>query len=470
MRPRRLVAAGLTNLLTAGPGPADQILDSGAILMARQVPRRNKLQLILLIVFCILFVIATALAILGLVNYDKATQAYDDLVERKNQLDKENADLRDQSNTLIFKITGKTGTIDKALKDTEIAFEATDEQGGLVPELLLLAGRYKSNVELVNKLNLQIADLQNQLDLQKKAQAELATEKQKDTQAFQDKEAQLNTNLLDEQKKVDKVFDEAKVNVSKTRKELTSTINAQTKQIERLTEDNQIKADEIAKIKDQLERLKKTSMDSGLAIQSDGQIVKIVRDANVCYINKGSEDRVQRGMTFSVYPPSAAGQSGVKEKGSLRVTSTNNTFSECTIVNEEADTPISENDIISSVAYHNTRPQIFVVAGDFDLHNTGRATEADATEVKNAIRRSGGQVAPELTIQTDYVVLGVPPNKPTPPAEDALPANQATYQQQLKRYTEYLALQEKAQTMGIPVLNTNRFIEMTGYKPDRIAE
>lgn len=436
--------------------------------MARQVPRRNKLQLILLIVFCILFVIATALAILGLVNYDKATQANEGLMESMKELEKKNSDLEDNADYLIVLITGKTGTVENAKKSAEMAYQVTEESSGLASELLLLAGKYKSNSSLVNKLKDDIEDLQQELGLQKQEQTRLVLEKQKDAQTFAAKEAELNANLLEEQKKRDEVYTQANENVRTTRKNLTRTIRSRNKQIERLGEDKQEKTEEIAKLKRKIDKLAPPVRPINL--QADGWIAKIARDANVCYINKGTDEKIQRGMTFSVYSSSAVGLSDVKNKGTIRVTDPRNTFSACVIVTEEADDPIMKGDIISSLAYHDTRAQIFVVAGDFDLHNSGRATSADATEVKNAIRRSGGKVAPELTIQADYVVLGEKPHKPTPPADEALPANKKIYQQQLKQFNDYLDLKKKAVNMGIPVLNTNRFIELTGYKPDQIAK
>lgn len=435
--------------------------------MARQVPRRNKLQLILLIVFCILFVISTALAILGLVNYDKATQENDDLREGMSDLRKENLNLEGDARDMVMLITGKTGTVESAKKAAEIAYQATEEAGGLAPELELLAGNYKSNNKLVNEFKLMIANLQRKLGLQEEEKTKLALEKQQDRKDFEVKQAELNTNLLNEQKKRDEVYGKANKNVRNMQKKLTRTINIQTKRIERLTDENQEKTDEIAKLKKHIERFEPVR--GPIALQADGRIVRIARDANICYINKGTDEKVHRGMTFSIYPSSAVGQSDVEKKGTIRVTEPSKTFSECVIVTEEIDNPILEDDIISSLAYHDTRPQVFVVAGDFDLHNIGQATAADATEVKNAIRRSGGKVATELTIQVDYVVLGVTPRKPTAPAEDAPPTNQKIYQQQLERYNDYLALKRKADNMGVPVLNTNRFIELTGYKPDQIA-
>lgn len=439
--------------------------------MARQVPRRNKLQLILLIVFCVLFVIATALAILGLVNYDKASQENQALAERLSEIEKENSNLEGDARDMVMLITGKAGTVHSAKKQAEIAYQATEEAGGLAVELIALAGKYKDKNKLVNDLNIRIADLQQKLDLQKKQQETLVVARQADEKKFKVKEAQLNANLIEEQKKRDEVFTQARKNVITTRRSLGKTVRLQTKQIEKLTEDHQIKSDEIARIKDQLAKTTETRTGAGeVKLEADGKIAKIVPGANICYIDRGTDEHIRRGMTFSVYPGSSAGQSKVKAKGTIRVTRPMDNYSECEIVKEESGYPIMKNDIIASVAYHASRTHVFVVAGDFDLHNTGRATKHDAEEVRNTIRQAGGKIATKLSIRTDYVVMGAKPPKPTAPAEDALPANQKIYQRQMRRYNDYLALEKKAKDLGIPVLNTNRFLQMTGYKPQQIAK
>jgi len=435
--------------------------------MARQVPQRNKLQLILLVTFAILFVIATILAILGLVNYDQACQQNQEQATRLNDLQRDNAKLQSDTDELVMLVTGKAGTVAGAKAAAKTAYLNTDEAGGLAVELVTLAEGDKDKVELIAKLNASIADQQQQLELQKKLQAELAQARQAERKTFQAKEAKLNAALVEEQKKRGEVFTQAKGNVVRTRKSLQRTIRAQTRRIEKLTEDNQAKTNEVTKLRNQIDKLTRTSRSgTEITLVPGGRIRKLVRADGICYLDKGTADSVQRGMTFAVYPAQAAGTTDAKSKGSIRVTRPLVDISECVIVEDTPANPIVQGDIISNIANQASRVRVFVVAGVFDLHDTGQATGRDAEEVRNVIRQAGGKVADKITVQTDYVVLGVEPAKPIAPADDALEATRKAYQRQLKQYDDYVALKTQAKTMGIPILNTNRFIELTGYKPD----
>ncbi|RKY26166.1 MAG: hypothetical protein DRP83_04870 [Planctomycetota bacterium] len=435
--------------------------------MARQVPQRNKLQLILLVTFAILFVIAAILAILGLVNYDQANRQNQELTTRLDDLQRDNAKLQSDTDELVMLITGKAGTVAGAKAAAKTAYLNTDEAGGLAMELVTLAQAERDKVELIAKLNTRIAEQQQQLELQKKLQAELAQAREKDLKIFQEKEAKLNAALVEEQKKRGEVFTQAKGNVVRTRKSLQRTIRAQTRRIEKLTEDNQAKTNEITKLRNQIDKLTRTSRSGAeVTLVPGGRIRKLVRADGICYLDKGTADGVQRGMTFAVYPAQASGTIDAKSKGSIRVSRPMADISECVIVDDDPANPIVQGDIISNIAHQASRVRVFVVAGVFDLHATGQATSRDAEEVKNVIRQAGGKVAPKITVQTDYVVLGVEPAKPIAPADDALEATRKAYQRQLKQYNDYVALKTQAKTMGIPILNTNRFIELTGYKPD----
>jgi cell division protein FtsB len=439
--------------------------------MARQVPQRNKLQLILLVTFAILFVIATILAILGLVNYDQAKHQNQELTTRMDSLQGDNAKLQSDTGELIMLVTGKAGTIASAKAAAKAAYLYTAEAGGLAPELVTMAQSVKDKVELIAKLNADITQLRQQIELQKKLQADLIAARQKDRKAFQDKEAKLNAALVEEQKKRDEVFTQAKGNVVRTRKSLQRTIRAQTRQIEKITEDNQAKTNEITKLRNQIDKLTRTSHSgTELVLRPGCTIRKLVRADGICYLDKGTADNVRRGMTFAVYPAGAAGTSGAQAKGSIRVIRPMDDISECAIVQEKPANPIVQGDIISNIANQASRVRVFVVAGVFDLHNTGQATTRDAEEVENVIRRAGGKIAKKITVQTDYVVLGVAPSRPAAPAPDALEATRRAYQRQQKLYDDYIALKNQAKAMGIPILNTNRFMELTGYKPEPVAE
>jgi len=198
--------------------------------------------------------------------------------------------------------------------------------------------------------------------------------------------------------------------------------------------------------------------------KADGQIEKIARNAGICYVNIGKKDRVQPGMTLAVYSKKGVKQENIK--GKLLVTNVGDNFSECKITEEDKNAPVVVGDDVANIAFHPVRKNVFVVQGLFDLHGTGTATRIGADQVRDVIIKAGGIVADEVGYQTDYVVLGEEPIKPSRPEEDAPTTAQQAYQKQLRRYKEYQNIKEQAAALRIPILNTNRFILLTGYEPE----
>ena len=194
----------------------------------------------------------------------------------------------------------------------------------------------------------------------------------------------------------------------------------------------------------------------------------MARNADVCYINLGSKDRVRPGTTFTVYGGETINRENVK--GRIRVTNVSDDFSECKIIEQDKDSPIVVGDNVVNLAFDAVRTYVFVVRGEFDLHNTQTPSKLGTKEVKDAIRRFGGKVNDEIDIKTDYVVMGAEPEKPPMPPADAPASVQKVYQKQLKRYKEYSDIKTAAETMKIPILNTNRFLLLTGYEPEKRPE
>ncbi|MFP4052582.1 MAG: hypothetical protein ACLFV7_01815, partial [Phycisphaerae bacterium] len=80
-------------------------------------------------------------------------------------------------------------------------------------------------------------------------------------------------------------------------------------------------------------------------------------------------------------------------------------------------------------------------------------------------KRFGGKISDELSIQTDFLVLGAEPDRPVKPQEGT--EDQGVYQQKLKEYMQFQDLKDEARRLGIPVLNTSRFLSFTGYTPQK---
>jgi len=125
------------------------------------------------------------------------------------------------------------------------------------------------------------------------------------------------------------------------------------------------------------------------------------------------------------------------------------------------------NDAIANVAFDATRQYSFVVEGQFDLYGGGRPSLLGTNEVKRLVKKFGGEVADQLTPQTDFVIMGTAPPLPGKPKDEAEDSEKVVYEEQMKIYNKYRDVRDNAVRMRIPVLNTHRFLGLVGYTPAR---
>ncbi|MHC4983824.1 MAG: hypothetical protein ACYTF6_11755 [Planctomycetota bacterium] len=249
------------------------------------------------------------------------------------------------------------------------------------------------------------------------------------------------------------------------------------KRLDRLTEQLNSKAEEVNKLTKDLDeanatierlKLEKRAEDirtyqALLANPPDGKITEIVENQDLCYIDRGLEDGVDVYHTFAVYPKTGV-PPDLKSKGRITVIKAYNKTSACRITAQEDKSRIEVGDLVANLAYETRRSFKFYLEGEFDLRNTGRTSPVDKQEVAWLIRRFGGETVKELTAEVDYVVLGVRPIEPKG-IEDLTPEARAlrtALRQAAQRYKE---VQQKASKIGIPILNTNRFLDLVGYTP-----
>ena len=79
----------------------------------------------------------------------------------------------------------------------------------------------------------------------------------------------------------------------------------------------------------------------------------------------------------------------------------------------------------------------------------------------------GGKVADSVTVNTDYVILGMPPevpSKPTMQETEKYPNAMEKYERTLQQAANYKDIQSQAQALSIPILNADRFLYFIGYK------
>ncbi len=437
--------------------------------MARVVQRRSTPPY-LLIVFVFLFLLSAILAILGFLSGGEEKRENVNLKVRVDDLRKTNEELTDQLSDVVQKITAQDGTALSAIQAADAAYDnptyqaaAEGRQGGLANDLVALAEVIVRQKEALQKLNAELEQKNKQLGLKTQTLQDQQQTHETQLASLREEKSKVSAALAGEKQARDQAISDVQGTLARSQEELQQELAVK----ERLLEEKVLEVAELEKKIRRLEYelgLKRRGESRNILNQVAGRIEKIARNANVCYINIGRTDRVQPGVTFAVYD-----KKGLKDehaKGGIQVTHVSDDFSECKILREDSDAPIVVGDEIANLAFHTTRQHVFVVQGLFDLHGTDSPSSYGANEVQKAIRTFGGKIADEVTLQTDYVVMGQEPEKPVQPAPDAPTSVQQAYQKQLQRYREYQDVQTAAESMKIPILNTNRFLMLTGYEPE----
>ncbi len=219
----------------------------------------------------------------------------------------------------------------------------------------------------------------------------------------------------------------------------------------------------IEKLEDELARKRKTDS-IRLAVRELGRIKEHTPNRDICFIPLGAGDRVVRGMTFRVYGPEGVPSDGEGHKAALTVTRVFDAVSQCRVSTVRTDDPVSIGDPFANVAFNPTHQPVFVVEGRFDLHGMGRPTTTGTREVIALIKRSGGKIADEINIEVDFVVMGPEPSRP-PKLDAGAPAtSKKAWKIRTREHNRWRKILDEAIKMNVAILNTRRFIALTGYE------
>ena len=203
------------------------------------------------------------------------------------------------------------------------------------------------------------------------------------------------------------------------------------------------------------------------AYQPDARIVDIDRQTNVVYLDVGSSDRVYRGLTFSVYDKNVPIPEDGKGKAEIEVFHVSDTVSAARINASSKKNPIVHEDIVANLIWDSKTSNVFVVAGQFDFDRDGRIDRDGKEKVEQLIERWGGRLATEVTINTDFVVLGVPSRslqKPTRQQVELDPMVEQRYQASVASVQKYDDILSRANTLRVPIFNQSKFMYLIGYE------
>jgi Na+-transporting methylmalonyl-CoA/oxaloacetate decarboxylase gamma subunit len=128
----------------------------------------------------------------------------------------------------------------------------------------------------------------------------------------------------------------------------------------------------------------------------DGQIVSILSEDNLVYIDRGREHRMLMGMTFAVFnrvPGIVQDEKGeYKGKAKIEVVQVNDRSSLARVVESSRGETLVAGDIIANAVYDPNMTFRFYVHGDYDIEGLGQATVGDRRWIETMIRQWGGEL------------------------------------------------------------------------------
>ncbi|MCP4257798.1 MAG: hypothetical protein GY774_09770 [Planctomycetes bacterium] len=205
-----------------------------------------------------------------------------------------------------------------------------------------------------------------------------------------------------------------------------------------------------------------------LAHRADGEIILIDDQAQVVHLDIGSDQHVYRGLTFTVYDRSGAVPKDGKGKAEIEVFNVADTYCAARITKPDPKKPVLLGDIAANLIWNSDKTNVFVIAGDFDLDNDGIIEQNATGRIKSLIEKWGGKVVDDISIDTDFLVLGdqplVPLQQPTFEQLELDPGAMQRYEARLQQLNHYNQLQSKAQALWIPIFRYERFLYFIGYK------
>ncbi|MEK6700899.1 MAG: hypothetical protein AABZ53_01440 [Planctomycetota bacterium] len=233
-----------------------------------------------------------------------------------------------------------------------------------------------------------------------------------------------------------------------------------------LERDNLIITELVAKLRgEQSKELLKGQNEEALV---DGTIVGLLPAQNQVSISVGRKQKVQLGMSFTVY--AEAKQIKIDEKtneykrgkATLEVINVGEDTSICRITSETKGTPAVKGDVIANAIYDPAKVYKFVVFGNFDTNGDAESTPGERGDVVTMIQSWNGKVIDELAGDVDFLVLGERPLLPPKPGVDVpyeVVQQYVRIEREAARYDEYY---KAAQASSVPVLNQNRLFTLIG--------
>jgi hypothetical protein len=218
---------------------------------------------------------------------------------------------------------------------------------------------------------------------------------------------------------------------------------------------------------DQLDAIKPRPDSDIQAFKADGKILSVDSRNKIVFINIGNEDHVYRGLTFSVYDKNMPVPRDGKPKAEIEVFDVQRSISVARVVSQESKQPLVPDDIVANLIWDTEATNVFVVVGEFDFDGDSLADYDGTAKVIGLVEKWGGTVAEEISVETDFVVLGKAPTILARPTHEQLemdPMAVEKYQASLQKHEDYQIIEQQSKALSIPIFNLDRFLYFIGYK------
>jgi hypothetical protein len=421
--------------------------------------RENQGLQITLIIFVMLTIILSVTTFVFYGNSKDYRKQADEAKSTSNQSAEQMRQAQDERNTLAttlgYPITEKKEEIESKAK---AALQKHGEFFANVPE------PQRTYTKLVEEMAKTIEAKNVELKKAKDAQDKL-------DQDYKEKSANMAKTLAahedDKEKAVAALKAIQTTNASQVG-ELSKSVelaNAAVKQKDQALQQERARHDsEMKKLADELRRAYETVANKQNVIEGlteatptvpDGRVSWVNQRDDTVFINVGSDDGLQRRISFSVYDRNATDAAKAVKKGSIEVLNIRGPhLAEARIMESTNSDPIVPGDIIFTPIWDPGQTQHFAIVGFIDFDNDG---SSDRTKLRDLITHNGGvidvevdekgNITGELSSRTNYLIKGAPPD------EDDLPAV----------INAFSNLDKQATANGVPAVSVKAFLAQIGY-------
>lgn len=394
-------------------------------------------------------------------------------------LEQLNTAKRDRKSLVVYLSDSLRETMRRVSGSERDTVESLDQRLAEIPgaDAAPLLGILRDRRQQIDTLERRLADAESAAT---RAQADLQAEVSRVSRLISDQQAtiaalnaevgQYKAEVENYRSSVGSTIEGNNERVADMRRQFADDIARLEDRNKRLTEENLILSGQLEALR--AERSKDLLRPEDEYALVDARIVSVNPTERSAYIDLSSDDRLVLGMTFEVYGdpssirPDAEGEYP-RGKATVEVIRIGPASSTVRILREQRGNPIIPGDVLANAVYDAGKDYIFVIAGDFDLNGDRAPSEAERNEIAGIIRNWGGRIGDTLSGDTDFLVLGSRPAVPPQPPADAPLSLINEYIRLTRNATEYDRLLETAQQTGVPVLNQNRLLTLTGLDAGR---